>query len=794
MRIVRAVLLSVLALPLFAGGHDITPDAFGPAMQLRVQSGPVSNGKSFLTLWSDDTFGAGVHIYATLADENGVATRSFPFLAYASGVEFQAFAAGGEFVVFTYGAGFELVGAIPSTRIVVLDHRTTIYAWNGANFLAFGERGAEILDADGRVLVTGLSIAGPITAGASAADFVIGTQSNVIRIGADGKTQHELRFDPVPRGGNPIAVATNGSRTLAVWVPSVGDLQYALLDASDGVIHQGSIAGALERSISSASVVWTGSQFEIAVHNGDFHHGYTGTSVKVIAIDSAGNQLYAPQMIAASAGPIAANANSVVVSDRLDLLSFPPQRPDLTQRQLALTTLRRQIAPVVVSNGVDFAALWDDQPGASMRFARVPRTTTSPDGPGLDVMTIDGLFGPHVMAYGGGVYLAVWHYWQQIYAARIDAGGVLLDTSPILIQSAPDVREPAVAWSSGNFVVMWQHFQGGYQLFSAATVTTAGAVSAPRDVLLFSRYAVPSGLQTINNTSLTSSDTQLLLTGELQIGSNIFCCGPQTVALVGFRIDRDLRAIDSGPVMLTNPIVTTTTLLPRAASNGKDFLIAYRTASYDVATTTVHAEGTLRADAPVIRLIWGSSVTTDVAWNGTEYVLVLRYNNDGNVGSRRSFVAALFIDASGTTRQFRATAAGPSEYEWRPSVASAAGESVIAISEAAHPGENVRARAYFTSELPVARPAPNALAHVAAVVNGSSTEVAWESASGSEAGFIIYATARNGRFVSIVLPGEVRTVSLQLIADVVRVTPFNEGGRGPVATLVPGVRHRSASH
>jgi len=114
-----------------------------------------------------------------------------------------------------------------------------------------------------------------------------------------------------------------------------------------------------------------------------------------------------------------------------------------------------------------------------------------------------------VIAQGGNGFLAVWtdartdagrisgSYYDgngsEIYAARLDASGNLLDTTPVIIsQGAADQARPQVAWNGQNWLVAWlsQQPTQGYWAWQvmAARVSPQGTVldSQPLQLTNFS--------------------------------------------------------------------------------------------------------------------------------------------------------------------------------------------------------------------------------------------------------------------------------------------------------------------
>jgi hypothetical protein len=90
------------------------------------------------------------------------------------------------------------------------------------------------------------------------------------------------------------------------------------------------------------------------------------------------------------------------------------------------------------------------------------------------------------VAWDGTVFLVVWEErpagggLTQIYAARVDAAGTVLDPGGILLTTRTPLSShgsPAVAGGNGRFLVVWEEQpEGTYTDLGAALVTTSGKV------------------------------------------------------------------------------------------------------------------------------------------------------------------------------------------------------------------------------------------------------------------------------------------------------------------------------
>jgi hypothetical protein len=96
---------------------------------------------------------------------------------------------------------------------------------------------------------------------------------------------------------------------------------------------------------------------------------------------------------------------------------------------------------------------------------------------------------PSVAYDGAGTFLVVWQqgyrYFEQqqgdILAVRVDREGTLLDRLPLVVSKAPESQEaPQVAFSGGQFLVVWQDMRSGRQWdVYGARVTPEGRVVDP---------------------------------------------------------------------------------------------------------------------------------------------------------------------------------------------------------------------------------------------------------------------------------------------------------------------------
>lgn len=147
--------------------------------------------------------------------------------------------------------------------------------------------------------------------------------------------------------------------------------------------------------------------------------------------------------------------------------------------------------PAVAFDGTSFAVVWQDWrwgESGDIYAARVSEAGTVLDPSGIAVSRAESdQDAPSVARAGFGVF-AVWQDGRSgsscdIYAARLNAEGVVQDTSGIMLTAVVNEQWfPAVASDGSDFFVVWQDARGrGYDIYGAR-VTQAGIVLDPAGI------------------------------------------------------------------------------------------------------------------------------------------------------------------------------------------------------------------------------------------------------------------------------------------------------------------------
>jgi hypothetical protein len=151
-----------------------------------------------------------------------------------------------------------------------------------------------------------------------------------------------------------------------------------------------------------------------------------------------------------------------------------------------------QSGPAVAWNGTDFLVVWNDiRSGTEYDIYGAgvggDGTVAQPDGILISI-SANGQTAPAV-AWNGTHFLVVWVDARPgnrgIYGARVDGAGTVLDPAGILITTEQFFQtSPAVAWNGTNFLVVWAGFGGGESDIYGARVDGAGTVLDPAGIAI----------------------------------------------------------------------------------------------------------------------------------------------------------------------------------------------------------------------------------------------------------------------------------------------------------------------
>ena len=157
-----------------------------------------------------------------------------------------------------------------------------------------------------------------------------------------------------------------------------------------------------------------------------------------------------------------------------------------------------QRVPRVASDGTDYLVVWDDyrhlkNDNYDIYGARVDAAGKVLDPGGILISGATGNQSVPTVAHDGNGYLVAWYdhrnnkTYPDIYGARLNATGTVQDPAGIAISTATSYQYyPKIAVGGGNFMVVWQDYRNGgvYANIYGARVSPAGKVLDPKGILI----------------------------------------------------------------------------------------------------------------------------------------------------------------------------------------------------------------------------------------------------------------------------------------------------------------------
>lgn len=226
--------------------------------------------------------------------------------------------------------------------------------------------------------------------------------------------------------------------------------------------------------------------------------------------------------------------------------------------------------PAVVWNGENFLVVWTEEgvgAGWDIVGARVTPEGKVLDPKGISISREKGdQSAPAVVASGKNFFVA----WmdgrqdraQDIYGARIDRAGKVLDPKGIRIASAPEEQGyPAVAWNGAHVIIVWVDWRDGAQYaLLGARVDPKGKVLEPNGVPL----SLTPRLHMFPDIACRSREC--LVVWEEENGSKEKMTGIQDIVrdINGVRLQDSEKAFSSRAAA---PVYSQTTLVSRPLGN-----------------------------------------------------------------------------------------------------------------------------------------------------------------------------------------------------------------------------------
>ena len=445
-----------------------------------------------------------------------------------------------------------------------------------------------------------------------------------------------------------------------------------------------------------------------------------------------------------------------------------------------------QEAPKIASDGSGFLAVWTERGGTAQAIvAQRLDANGSPSGSPLEVIRTGGILGDHAVAFGGGQYLVIWQNGSQIFGMRVTPSGAPIDTTPFVVATIDAPSRFGIASDGDSFLVTW-----GYgAVISGAVVTAAGHVSTARPL-------ITSADQLLRRDPVAAFDGFRYIVASLTDRISLFPCGcPSDTRVEVVRVGRDGIALDPQPAVI-QPERHNANHLNIASSLHGDAMITF--ASYNtVLAASLHDDASLRADAPVTLFEWFDLVAPSITWTNGAYLVAFRYPSalsdfDGHgewyLGTTRVGTGDVASTITGPPHELEVESPGLAT--------NAAGDAVIAISEARSPGVSPRAVGYALDDLHAATPPAAPAITWQQSTDGGNLIVSWPHVAADERGFYLTLYGRHSQPIQRWFPPGTAGTSVPWPADLAsfELLVWTEGGF--VSTKISAVppRARAARH
>jgi len=303
-----------------------------------------------------------------------------------------------------------------------------------------------------------------------------------------------------------------------------------------------------------------------------------------------------------------------------------------------------QMFPAVTSQGAGFLVVWEDDRNG---YGDIYAARVNGDGVVLDSVAIaisvaaDDQGGPTV-TFDGANSLVVWHDCRagsyDIYCARVSTAGAVLDSTGIAVSGASDDQEwPAVAFDGTNFNVSWQDWRGLACDIYCARVSAAGVVLDPSGVAV-SQTEDDKGYP---RAAFGGSSFLVVWQGDRGGSYSIF----------GARVDTNGVVLDPSGIALST--TANDQWLPAVGSDGTNFLVAWqdsRGGDYDIYGARISPSGTVLDARPIpICMASDEQHDPDLAFDGTNFLVVWEDFRNGrtDIYGTRVTRAGVVLDSAG---------------------------------------------------------------------------------------------------------------------------------------------------
>ncbi|NOR16551.1 T9SS type A sorting domain-containing protein [candidate division WOR-3 bacterium] len=453
-----------------------------------------------------------------------------------------------------------------------------------------------------------------------------------------------LVYLPAPSTQRFPSVAFDGTNYLVVWQderngPFEYDIYGARVDQSGNVLDPAGIAISTTSSWQYfPSVAFDGTNYLVVWDDGDIYGA---------RVNQAGNILD-PAGIAISTATNAQTYPSVAFDGTNCLVVWYDSRngfPDiygarvnqagnvLDPAGIAISTaVNGQYEPSVAFDGTNCLVVWGDHRSgwwydSDIYGARVDQSGNVLDPAGIAISTATNAQTCPSVAFDGTNYLVVWQderngqYEYDIYGARVNQAGNILDPAGITISTIADYHEvPSVSFDGTNYLVVWKDWRSGSSDIYGARVDQAGNVLDPTGI------AIATGANGQHFPSITFDGTNYLVVWH------DYNTSPPEYQIYGARVDQTGNVLDTTGIAIS--VVVYWQSYPSIAFDNTNYLIVWedwRSGSYDIYGARVNQFGNVLDPAGIaISSAANSQLRPSITFDNTNYLIVWQDERNGS--------------------------------------------------------------------------------------------------------------------------------------------------------------------